>query len=55
MTYGYHATDRAVLRVSGAEARDFLQGLVTNDVGGWSAARSMRRCCRRRGSTCSIS
>ncbi|MBV8972158.1 MAG: folate-binding protein YgfZ [Sphingomonadaceae bacterium] len=25
-------TDRAVLRVGGAEARDFLQGLVTNDV-----------------------
>jgi tRNA-modifying protein YgfZ len=32
MTHGYHATDRAVLRVSGPDARDFLQGLVTNDV-----------------------
>ncbi|MEO1539626.1 MAG: folate-binding protein [Pseudomonadota bacterium] len=27
-----HATDRALLRVSGEESRDFLQGLVTNDV-----------------------
>jgi len=33
MTSGYHATDRAVLSVSGPETRDFLQGLVTNDVG----------------------
>jgi folate-binding protein YgfZ len=33
MSAGYHATDRAVLRVSGPETRDFLQGLVTNDVG----------------------
>jgi tRNA-modifying protein YgfZ len=32
MTAGFHATDRAVLRVSGPDARDFLQGLVTNDV-----------------------
>ena len=32
MTAGLHATDRAVLRVSGPDARDFLQGLVTNDV-----------------------
>ncbi|MFT3973731.1 MAG: folate-binding protein [Amaricoccus sp.] len=32
MTSGYHATDRALLRVSGPEAREFLQGLVTNDV-----------------------
>ena len=32
MTAGHHATDRAVLRVSGPDARDFLQGLVTNDV-----------------------
>ncbi len=29
---GFHATDRAVLRVDGPEAREFLQGLVTNDV-----------------------
>jgi tRNA-modifying protein YgfZ len=29
---GFHATDRAVLRVDGADAREFLQGLVTNDV-----------------------
>lgn len=27
-----HATDRAVLRVSGPDAREFLQDLVTNDV-----------------------
>jgi folate-binding protein YgfZ len=32
MTAGFIATDRAVLRVSGPDARDFLQGLVTNDV-----------------------
>ena len=32
MTAGHHATDRAVLRISGPDARDFLQGLVTNDV-----------------------
>lgn len=31
-TTGLHATDRAVIRVSGPDARDFLQGLVTNDV-----------------------
>jgi hypothetical protein len=27
-------TDRAVIRVSGEEVRDFLQGIVTNDVAG---------------------
>ena len=32
MTSAYHATDRAVLSISGADARDFLQGLVTNDI-----------------------
>jgi folate-binding protein YgfZ len=32
MTTGFIARDRSVLRVSGQEARDFLQGLVTNDV-----------------------
>jgi tRNA-modifying protein YgfZ len=32
MTAGLHATDRTVLRLSGPEVRDFLQGLVTNDV-----------------------
>jgi folate-binding protein YgfZ len=32
MASGLHATDRTVLRVSGPDARDFLQGLVTNDV-----------------------
>ncbi len=32
MTEGRIATDRAVLRVTGPDARDFLQGLVTNDV-----------------------
>jgi folate-binding protein YgfZ len=29
---GLHATDRALLRVGGPDAREFLQGLVTNDV-----------------------
>ena len=32
MTEALHASDRAVLRVSGPDAHDFLQGLVTNDV-----------------------
>ncbi len=32
MTEALHAVDRAVLRVSGPDAREFLQGLVTNDV-----------------------
>lgn len=32
ITTGLAATDRAVLRVGGEGARDFLQGLVTNDV-----------------------
>jgi folate-binding protein YgfZ len=34
MTSGFHAADRAVLRIAGTDARDFLQGLVTNDVRG---------------------
>ena len=34
MTAGYHATDRAVLRLTGADTRDFLQNLITNDVHG---------------------
>lgn len=32
MTSGFHAADRSLLRVSGPEARAFLQGLVSNDV-----------------------
>lgn len=32
MTSGFHATDRSLLRVSGPETREFLQGLVSNDV-----------------------
>ena len=32
MTQALHLADRAVLRISGADVRDFLQGLVTNDV-----------------------
>jgi tRNA-modifying protein YgfZ len=32
MTKAFHATDRALVRVSGPEAREFLQGVVTNDV-----------------------
>lgn len=32
MASGFHDAGRAVLRVAGAEARDWLQGLVTNDV-----------------------
>ena len=31
-TRAFHAGDRAVLRISGRDARPFLQGLVTNDV-----------------------
>lgn len=37
MTSAFLARDRAVLRISGPEARDFLQGLVTNDVRGLDA------------------
>src|SRR5262252_9153233 len=29
---GAHLEDRAVVAVSGAEARSFLQGLITNDI-----------------------
>ena len=32
MTHIAHLSDRAVLRIAGADARDFLQGLLTNDV-----------------------
>jgi len=32
MARGFHAHDRAVLRVAGPDARSFLQGLVSNDV-----------------------
>ncbi|HRO12332.1 folate-binding protein [Amaricoccus sp.] len=32
MTEALHLADRAVLRVSGPDTRDFLQGLVSNDV-----------------------
>ena len=32
MTAGFQATDRTVLRIGGADAREFLQNLVTNDV-----------------------
>ena len=32
MTAAALATDRALLRISGPDARDFLQGLVSNDV-----------------------
>jgi tRNA-modifying protein YgfZ len=32
MTRGFIASDRSVLRVSGPDTRDFLQGLVTSDV-----------------------
>lgn len=32
MTKGFIATNRTVIRTSGPDARDFLQGLVTNDV-----------------------
>lgn len=33
MARGWLATDRSVLRISGPDARGFLQDLVTNDVG----------------------
>lgn len=32
MTRGFHAQDRTVLRIGGEKPREFLQGLVTNDV-----------------------
>ena len=32
MMAGFQATDRTVLRIGGADAREFLQNLVTNDV-----------------------
>ncbi len=32
MTAAFHATDRCLVRVSGPDAHDFLQGLVSNDV-----------------------
>ena len=38
--------DRAVLRISGAEARPFLQGLVTQDVIGRSEERRVGKECR---------
>lgn len=34
MTTGFLATDRAVLRLGGADAVEFLQNLVTNDLAG---------------------
>ena len=37
MTAGYLADDRTVLRIGGADARGFLQGLVTNDIAGLEA------------------
>lgn len=33
-TRGFHATGRAVLRLSGPDTRDFLQSVATNDVRG---------------------
>ncbi len=32
-TAAMRGEDRAVLRIGGADARDFLQGLITNDIG----------------------
>ena len=32
MTKADHATDRTVLRVTGQDRRDFLQGLISNDI-----------------------
>ena len=34
MTAATTLTDRAIIRLSGADVRDFVQGLVTNDVNG---------------------
>lgn len=34
-------TDRAVVRIAGAEARDFLQGLLTNDLGPLAPGRAV--------------
>jgi len=33
MTLVAHLSDRALIGISGPEARDFLQGLITNDIG----------------------
>lgn len=41
MTRIAELTDRAVLRIGGAEARDFLQGLLTNDLGPLGPARAV--------------
>jgi folate-binding protein YgfZ len=38
MPAALHATDRAVLELKGADARDFLQGLITNDMARLDAA-----------------
>ena len=32
MTKADHATDRRILRVTGSDRRDFLQGLISNDI-----------------------
>jgi folate-binding protein YgfZ len=36
-----HLSDRAVIALEGAEARDFLQGLVTNDLAALAPARAL--------------
>jgi folate-binding protein YgfZ len=41
MLYASLLTDRAVLALSGAEARDFLQGLITNDMAGCAQGRAI--------------
>jgi folate-binding protein YgfZ len=41
MTFISHLDDRAVLMVSGPEATVFLQGLITNDVGGLTEGKAM--------------
>lgn len=41
MTQIAELTDRAVVRIAGAEARDFLQGLLTNDLGPLAPGRAV--------------
>src|SRR4051812_22385707 len=36
-----HLSDRAVIALEGPQARDFLQGLVTNDLGGIAPGRGL--------------
>jgi folate-binding protein YgfZ len=41
MAFGSLLEDRSVVALSGAEARDFLQGLISNDMAGCAAAKAI--------------